>query len=460
MMKNLKHFIRDLSLTQQLMSVVVSFIVLFSVFVMLFLSGNINDFVRAQMYGILHQTQANVIYNYKTNLQGSALYGANDPSIIHVIFFTDKDRAPLTNSTTTLSTQLLLELRIAASTATITTTNYVAHSTRERMYFSVTRINSDAIIVSMIGDSYTNQFKAALFNSVINIMLIVVSVVFILLLTWVGYLIHPLNQIRNYIEKVRRGESAELRIERHDEIGALATALVRMNEEIKRQEQLKEEMVQNISHDLKTPIATIKSYGESIKDGIYPYETLEKSVDVIIEHANRLEKKVHSLLLLNRMGYLIAEDKLESKVDMRVIVEKAIISLKVVRPDIVLHTDLSYCFYTGSEEPWRVVIENLLDNALRYAKSEVILQVSPSECSVYNDGPLIDDDRMSKLFKPYEKGTDGQFGLGLAIVYRVVSAYGFTIQAQNMEKGVRFVIKPKLEVKKRKAGDEKAEVGN
>ncbi len=49
-----------------------------------------------------------------------------------------------------------------------------------------------------------------------------------------------------------------------------------MREELLRQEKTKEEMIHNISHDLKTPIATIKSYGESIKDGIYPYGTLEK----------------------------------------------------------------------------------------------------------------------------------------------------------------------------------------
>ena len=62
-----------------------------------------------------------------------------------------------------------------------------------------------------------------------------------------------------------------------------------MREELLKQEKTKEEMIHNISHDLKTPIATIKSYGESIKDGIYPYETLEKSVDVIIDNADRLE---------------------------------------------------------------------------------------------------------------------------------------------------------------------------
>ena len=64
----------------------------------------------------------------------------------------------------------------------------------------------------------------------------------------------------------------------------------------------------NVSHDLKTPIATIKSYGESIKDGVYPYDTLEKSVDVIIRNAERLEKKVYSLLYLNRVEYLVSQN--------------------------------------------------------------------------------------------------------------------------------------------------------
>ena len=69
---------------------------------------------------------------------------------------------------------------------------------------------------------------------------------------------------------------------------------------LEENEKVKEEMIHNISHDLKTPIATIKSYSESIKDGIYPYGTLEKSVDVILDNANRLEAKVHNLLYLNQ----------------------------------------------------------------------------------------------------------------------------------------------------------------
>ena len=63
-------------------------------------------------------------------------------------------------------------------------------------------------------------------------------------------------------------------------LGEMATAIVKMNDELKKQDKAKEDMIHNIRMISKTPIATIKSYAESIKDGIYPYGTLESSVDV------------------------------------------------------------------------------------------------------------------------------------------------------------------------------------
>ena len=98
-------------------------------------------------------------------------------------------------------------------------------------------------------------------------------------------IIHPLNQIRLYISQIKQGKDVELNINREDEIGDVAHELISMKEELTKQEKSKEEMIHNISHDLKTPIATIKSYSESIKDGIYPYGDLESSVDVILDNA-------------------------------------------------------------------------------------------------------------------------------------------------------------------------------
>jgi two-component system, OmpR family, sensor histidine kinase CssS len=439
-MNRLKKFIKGMSLTQQLMSVVLVSLAFFIFFLLVFIFGNINTLVSEQLFSSIDGTQQRVINNYKNSTNLDDVFIGTDPNVIHIIYSLDDNRAVITNATTTLDVELDRIFRANFKNQTTDLVRYENNDTDLSVVYQIRRIDLASYIVSFVPNSYMDQFKLALVNGVVNILLVIVGILFLLLMIWVGYLIHSLKQIEIYINKYRKGEDVDLKMERSDEVGELARAIVGMNQEIRRQEQLKEEMVQNISHDLKTPIATIKSYGESIKDGIYPYETLEKSVDVIIEHANRLEKKVHSLLLLNRMGYLIAEDKGTDKTEMKDVIEKVLLSLKVIKPAIKLKTDLTSCSYYGSEEPWRVVIENILDNALRYAKSEISIDLKSDYCIIYNDGPTIPENRIEQIFKPYEKGTGGQFGLGLAIVRRVLTAYHYTIRIKNLNIGVQFII--------------------
>ena len=201
---------------------------------------------------------------------------------------------------------------------------------------------------------------------------------------------------------------------------------------------------------MKTPIATIKSYGESIKDGIYPYETLEKSVDVIIENADRLENKVHSLLFMNRVEYLISQDAEGISSDMKEIVEKVVQANKVIKPEIEFITDLEEVWFDGLAEPWRVAVENIVENALRYAKTKIEIHLNEEEgLTIANDGPCMEEDRIKVLFKPYEKGQGGKFGLGLSIVSKVVAANHYEVCGENTEDGVIFrITKPKPEGKK------------
>ena len=293
-----------------------------------------------------------------------------------------------------------------------------------------------------MANSYRVQFQQSLVNGVVMLNLLFVSALFVFLMLWVGTLIIPLAQIKNYVTKIKNDDQgAVLNIRRNDEIGEVADALVEMQAELERQNREKEEMIQNISHDLKTPIATIKSYSEAIKDGIYPYETLEKSVDVIIEHANRLEKKVHSLIILNKMGYLLDDCEEGETLPVADVIDRTILSLKVIRPEIsfIRELDENVKFH-GEEEPWRIVVENLIDNALRYAKTFIRITLKDGELQVINDGPKIDEEVAAKMFRPYEKGSDGQFGLGLSIVYRVATTYGYKASAENLTEGVCFRI--------------------
>ena len=312
---------------------------------------------------------------------------------------------------------------------------------RQKILYSITPVQNDKYLISKLPAAYEDNFKSLLVSNIVDVNIFVVMLLFICLMIWVASLIHPLNQIKIYITKIKNDEPAFLSVTRRDEIGEVADALREMEFELSKQNREKQEMIQNISHDLKTPIATIKSYGESIKDGIYPYDTLEKSIDVIIEHATRLEKKVKSLIILNKMGYLLDKCEEGNHLNMNEVIAKVILSLKVVRPEIEI---ISYCednvLFHGEEEPWRIAVENLIDNALRYASTKVTVELKNNELRVINDGKRIEEDRIPTLFHPYEKGTDGQFGLGLSIVHRVCTTYGYRVEAENLREGACFRI--------------------
>jgi two-component system sensor histidine kinase CssS len=435
----MRNFIKKLTLTQQLFVIIVAFIAIFSLFFFMFLSWNIDSFVRGQMYSIIKRTQSNIIYNYRLDMDGDALYGANDPNIVHLIYRVDGSIITSSNKPL-IEKEWVNEVLALSEIQTQRTIDYVSKSARRNLLFTITKIDQNTNIATAVLNTYRDEFKSALLNSVVNILVIVAGVLFLLLMVWVAYIIHPLNQIRNYIDKLRKGEPAKLKMDRQDEIGDVANALVMMNEEITRYNKQKDELIHNISHDLKTPIATIRSYSESIKDGIYPYETLSKSVDVIIEHADRLDKKVQSLLLLNRVGYLASEKGLDFESSMKKVIEQAILSLKVVRPEIKIEANIEDTTFVGLEESWRVVVENLLDNAIRYAKNHIVITCKPTMLTVYNDGPNITLDIKDSIFDAYEKGEDGQFGLGLAIVKKVATSYGYSVSAINHEDGVEFII--------------------
>jgi len=447
-MRKLFRSITDLSLVQQLTLIMFSLAFIILAFFSVYLRGNITDFVNNQTMNIVRTSQNTIVSRVEASSFGTSEIGA-DAQVSHFVF--TRDVMSLQISASTFTPQFQEEVGKLASELSESWSEGVTELLDSKYYYRSYRIDNNRVIVSIIDYAYGQNIENTLLTRVSNTTFFVVTILFILILFWTLSIITPLQQIRTYIDRVRKGEQATLKIERKDEIGELATELVSLQDELKRQEETKEEMIHNISHDLKTPIATIKSYAESIKDGIYPYDTLEKSVDVIVDNANRLEQKVYSLLFLNRLDYMMDQAKDTDKTtNMKETIEKVLLSLKMIRPEVTIDYDLQEAIFKGDDESWRVVIENLIDNALRYAETRIDITLKPNELSISNDGPCISEERMQKLFKPFEKGTKGKFGLGLSICSKVAHAYGYDIGAENLEKGVVFRISEKEKPKKEK----------
>lgn len=453
-MKRFNEFIKQLSLTQQLFALIFFFVTFFAVFFFVYVNGSVNNAIKEQIFKSLDDTQSTLIsanatldaYSNASNIENYPVMIKNGDTPI-LIAPAEKNIDTNSREWEQIRNDLLKVMR-----GNLEKYHGIFKNASNDLdsYYSILRITDKQYLISKTYSDNMDKLENVLVNSVVYITVIVVGFFFIVLMMWVITLIHPLNQIRNYIERVKLGKDAELHVNRKDEIGELADALVSMRDELLRQEKTKEEMIHNISHDLKTPIATIKSYGESIKDGIYPYDTLEKSVDVIIENADRLEAKVHSLLFMNRVEYLISQDCEGISSNMQEIVETVVQNTKFIKPEITIQTDLEEVWFDGLAEPWRVAVENILENALRYAKTTIDIHLSEEEgLTIANDGSCMDEDRIKVLFKPYEKGQGGKFGLGLSIVSKVVNANHYEVCGENTADGVIFHInKPKTETKK------------
>ena len=441
-MKRIYLWLREFTLSQQMITIVFLIITVFIAFLMAFLTPSVHVFTENEVYRILRSSQESLVYylNETPDILPD-LRGGEDAGIMHVLYSSGDDSFALI-SEGFLSEEAKEQIRANTMQEESGGSYQLIQKTggrEEQILYLIAPLENGRFLISMMPSAYEVQFRSLLVNNIVNVNIIVVGFLFFLLMLWISSLIHPLNQIRAYINHIRKDEPALLLVDRRDEIGELADALVEMEYELQKQNREKQEMIQNISHDLKTPIATIRSYGESIKDGIYPYGSLEKSIDVIIEHADRLEKKVRSLIQLNKMEYLLDDCPEGETLNMSEVIDKVLLSLKVIRPDVRFETDINKDVkFHGDEDPWRIVVENLVDNALRYASSVIRIELKPGELCVINNGKQIEADRLSKLFKPYEKGTDGQFGLGLSIVYKVVNTYGYRVDAENLPNGVCF----------------------
>ena len=134
----------------------------------------------------------------------------------------------------------------------------------------------------------------------------------------------------------------------------------------------------------------------------------------------------------------------------------------------ILNIDASLCKYYGIEPKYKTFTEldsvlegkkykhiaimlldglgsyilrnNLLDNSFRYAKNVIEITSTDDFVKIYNDGPNISDEILEKIYKPYEKSTDGKFGLGMSIVKRTFDMFNIKMEINNLEIGVEFII--------------------
>ena len=310
-----------------------------------------------------------------------------------------------------------------------------------KTYYYNTSYNKFVTKISLTDDSYITDMRKDILYTIFPILLITLLIISGLLLLWSRKLVKKIEHLKQKVDNLSNDDYDDTyTYDEDDELKALSVAIDKMRENLKKQENYKNQMYQNISHDFKTPLTVIKSYIEAIQDGI---QTVPQGLKVIEEQVNKLELKVHSLLYLNKLNYFKErKDVTVEKVNVQQMINNSVEKMKNIRPDVkwTVYTKSSESIMKGTYDMWEAVVDNILSNFVRYAEKEIKVTIKGSKIIFYNDGPKLDEKDLENIFSPYKKGINGQFGLGLSIVRETLAFCGYEVTVKNEKKGVSFMI--------------------
>ena len=304
-------------------------------------------------------------------------------------------------------------------------------------YFRFQRRSDSDFVIVFTGDDYLSVTNTR-FSAVVLVSLIAIILLGnITILLWSRITVDRVKHLEGEVAQLTKNNyKIPIKMGGDDEITDLARTIEKMRREIELNENIKQEMLQNISHDFKTPIAVIRSYAEAISDGISD----PKEAKIVIKQADILNQKVKQLLELNKLEYLKDPSTFET-IRIRDLI-KNIIHQQKYRTQIKIKTHLDDSTYFATKENLLTVFSNILDNALRYAKNEIKITLENKKLTFYNDGEPISEKFIEELFKPYEKGSKGQFGLGMSIVQKTCEHFNLQLSVRNVNPGVEFIIEP------------------
>jgi len=244
-----------------------------------------------------------------------------------------------------------------------------------------------------------------------------------------------------------------------DERGRLVsiTAVFHDITELKKLERLRSEFVSNVSHELKTPLTSIKGFVETLKEGALKDPAhAQRFLDIILKHTKRLEDLVNDILNLSAIES--KEFKLNKEAVPPGHILKAVLSfyrnqLESKRQQFSTDIPVNIPNIIVDVKKIEQVFSNLLDNAIKYTPAEGKISITAKtegkfvRVDVTDSGIGIAQDDLPRLFERfYRVNKDrsremGGTGLGLAIVKHIVQAHGGRIEVQSLPgKGSTFSV--------------------
>lgn len=258
----------------------------------------------------------------------------------------------------------------------------------------------------------------------------------------------PFEKLREGISNLKSNKyKQKIEVTGEEEIDRVINEFNELTEELQFQEELRSDLISDVSHELKTPITSIIGQIQGVKDKVLELD--EQRLELIQHEAQRINLMVKSLNEYTNLrskvfkiekidiNFLNFCNSIKSKFEPRL--KDKNISLELEIPsELNINADPKLI-----EE----VLENLIDNAIKYSNAnEIKITADSKHISISDNGVGIPNEDLKKIFERFyrvEKSRNrstGGLGLGLSLVREMVEAHGWEIEAKNLEKGIQFGI--------------------
>ena len=287
---------------------------------------------------------------------------------------------------------------------------------------------------------------------IIRTMIAVVIVILIFSLFLNKYILKPISLLVKFSDAIKKKTNQNIDIKkvfiRDDEIGKLTVSIDEMTKELQQRTNRAETFSNDLAHEIRNPLASLKSASELLDKTIEKSES-EKLLKIINHDVERIERLITDYSQMLKDEASLSREKM-SKVNLIEVINSVVedfkqdlvnqnkkIEIKIVDK---IHTKSGYYIF-GISNRLEQVIANLLDNSISFSHNKQTIEISLEETSndilmaIRDEGPGFSETSPQKIFRRFYSNRPKSFGkhsgLGLNIVKNIVELHKGTIVASN-----------------------------
>ena len=266
-----------------------------------------------------------------------------------------------------------------------------------------------------------------------------------------------INEIKTTTTQMMKlNRNAKLKVNSTNEVGALKSQINDLyltllesidgleikNQEITKLEKLKSEFFRGASHELKTPLASLKIILENMKYGIGKYKNKEKSIEDCLDIINQLTQNIAQILSTSSFENLKNDEKL---ININEVLQKVLDNYKLLakQRNISINNQLKQEQIYIGETALEIVLSNLVSNAVKHSdqNGQINIGVKNNWFYIENSNQKIKGSRNAKIFETnFDLNKEKGSGFGLYIVKNILTNYKIKYKIEKSKIGVKFLI--------------------